>query len=779
MNEPEESGLKEGLTVFPSLHYIVFGTENSEEKGPQRFTKSIFSKDILKSYLRTNTNEYSVIMIEGGRGTFKATLARDFLLNGLIHGESVLMVSLKDNVKFNPNLEIKPRISKECSKNLEDNEIETEVFWNSFIERKSDRYSPSDTKREIRKWEYSKIIKSKDIPNVPEQSFYIEIAFKSGYILAEEFIRIFLEVLMSNKGITRIVIDDLSRIGVSYPFLFSSKTASELFITAFVHIIRNRKLSLVMTGTTGEYNKSDRMVERAKTLSDTVLTHKHLSVFGDRYITLMGDGLTHQIGNKYFNGDLVPAIIKPTENSLFTIDTETLKGLVGFETGNIYRPGLTVYMFKDTETHAKYNSELEKMLKSAFASFGDRDIKNNTDLSVNIVSYKPSESAAFHGGLGILSGNPIPQTVLCTIDEFFTKDLNNVFISVKKLVGSEKLNDETIAGISIKSLKETDNVLPYYENVLLMAYDKKDYEFNNFNSWSEVLNIIDPSEINRVHEDLVYFRSGPTETLSCLLIDAVISGSINSLNKLENDSSEILNIQNVLEEIGGKSDNICDELIALRKLMLLSSNTKYLTKNKSSKNINIYEKTEKKNSKMVDRAKLFICWYSELRDILQFKPELAARIEVCALPGKGFKGDWRIGVLAGSVNYSLGFKVLKELCSEQEDYKRFVKGIGLPTGHRFFRDQDKEFCKSSKAWPNAQEENTLGKIYQIHKEANMRKDIPKYQEINLALSTLFTELVQIQGENDLEVKELIKRNIISKIPIIVKKFSENNIKAGV
>ena len=141
MNEPEESGLKEGLTVFPSLHYIVFGTENSEEKGPQRFTKSIFSKDILKSYLRTNTNEYSVIMIEGGRGTFKATLARDFLLNGLIHGESVLMVSLKDNVKFNPNLEIKPRISKECSKNLEDNEIETEVFWNSFIERKSDRYS--------------------------------------------------------------------------------------------------------------------------------------------------------------------------------------------------------------------------------------------------------------------------------------------------------------------------------------------------------------------------------------------------------------------------------------------------------------------------------------------------------------------------------------------------------------------------------------------------------------------------------------------------------------
>ena len=389
------------------------------------------------------------------------------------------------------------------------------------------------------------------------------------------------------------------------------------------------------------------------------------------------------------------------------------------------------------------------------------------------MSYKPSESAAFHGGLGILRGNPIPQTVLCTIDEFFTEDLHNVFISIEKLAGTKNKN---IAGFNIDSLKEPENVkdlyvLPYYQNVLLLAYDIDHCKLDNFHSWSDVLNIFSPSEINQAHEDLVYYRSGPVETLSCLLIDAIISGSNVKSEEHYNESTGKVDIKNVLLEIEGKSEIITDELISLRKLMLLSSNTRYLTKDGQGENQNINEKAEKENSEMVNKAKLFICWYSELRDILQFKPELAARIGVCALPGKGFKGDWRIGVLAGSVNYSLGFKVLKKLCSEQEDYKRFVKGIGLPTGDRFFNDIDKEFCKSSKAWPNAQEENTLEKIYQIHKEANMRKDVPKYPKINLALSALFTELIQIQGENDKEIKELIKRNIISKIPLIVEKFT--------
>ena len=53
----------------------------------------------------------------------------------------------------------------------------------------------------------------------------------------------------------------------------------------------------------------------------------------------------------------------------------------------------------------------------------------------------------------------------------------------------------------------------------------------------------------------------------------------------------------------------------------------------------------------------------------------------------------------------------------------------------------------------------------------MRKDITNYQQINLALTTLFTDLIQIQGKNDSEIKDHIKENIIGKIPLIVKKFS--------
>jgi hypothetical protein len=61
-------------------------------------------------------------------------------------------------------------------------------------------------------------------------------------------------------------------IGVSYPFLQSSKTAGDLFITAFAHMMRNYKVDTVIGGTTGEYEEADKIVDKACLLADSVLT---------------------------------------------------------------------------------------------------------------------------------------------------------------------------------------------------------------------------------------------------------------------------------------------------------------------------------------------------------------------------------------------------------------------------------------------------------------------------------------------------------------------------
>jgi len=767
--------------------------------------QEFFSESDINHYLRPSAVHPCVILIEGTRGTFKATLARDFLLNDLIRGESVLYISLRDRVKFDPrrNLRISEKFSVSLlwenlkSKDFRDtldakginastildiinkeglnseNYLEIlktknntsaealelmmkesiEYFWGRFDDDSSKDYS-NNSRREIKRWKYKS-----------SESYFIEIAFKSGYILAEEFIKIFLEVLMGNEKINRIVIDDLSSIGVSYPFLFSSKTASDLFLTTFVHIIRNRGKSLVMTGTTGNYEKSDRVVERAKTLADTVLTHKQQNVFGDRYITLMGDGLTHHVGSEDFIVDLVPAVIKPIENNLFKIDTEILKGLVGFDTGVIHRPGLTLYLFEDTHTHNEYNNELETLLESAF-TFNDYEPSKPDKKLVNIISYNPSESAAFHSGLGLLKENPIPQTVLCTVDEFYL-NFEKVFIPVQKLIDKDK---RAIANIDIQKLKESEGVkdlyvLPYYHNVLLLAYDIDFFSDGVPSSWDGILRKVgeDSEEFN----DLVYFKKGPSETLSCLLIDALIAGlsqkNINGFKK-----------EQVLEAICGSLGTSTDvksidlaakELFALRKLLRFSSNAESWIKGNS---VNSIESDE-----MLSRAKLFVCWYSELRDILSVNPELASKIGFCALPGKGFKGDFHIGILEGSVNYSLGLRVLDKLCSEQEDYKRFIKGIGIPSKLRFNAKPDngkQSFSQSFKAWPNASKEFTMQELYKIHDEASSRKEISNYQQINQALAVLFLELIRIDKDNDSEIMASINADILDKIPIILDKF---------
>jgi hypothetical protein len=768
--------LNEGITVLPSLHYIVFGTEDSERnKEKKKEKKKLFSEEQLEHYLRPKTEPPCVIMIEGPRGTFKATLARDFLINGLIIGESVLFIRLKDKVTFHPTNN-RFKISEDCLKNIffpnlsksEKNEVEItqkhiDYFWDCFVETSGDeeflsldeRYEKykNNTKREITKWKYI------DKSNNP---LFIEIAFKSGNVLAEEFIKILLEVLMEHENkIKRIVIDDLSKIGVSYPFLFSSKTAGELFITALVHIVHNQRLSLVMTGTTGEYDKSDRMVERAKILADTVLSHKHCNVFGDKYITIMGDGHVHHAGDLGIIGDIVPAVLKPLKLDMFKIDIEILKGLVGFDTGDIYRPGITLFLFEETDLQKKYNIELNTLLVSAFSNTRDRYIEFDKKISVEIYPFGPDKSSAIHDGLGLLQGNPIAQTVLCTVDEFYSEQLDKVFVPVQKLLtkndGTTKspgkkdsklkgILENTIAGFNIEELKKSEktdelHTLPYYKNVLLLAYNETDFPEGLPDLWSEIL--------EKSENKLLEFSAGTEETLSCLLIDAVISGLKDEIKKKKDKKPRIKTMVEILKT---KPDltNITNELYALCQLLQKSSKSDKWLKDKESK--------EEKSNVKEKRHKFYIHWYSELRDLLELKPQLASKIHVSALPGGGFRGDWHLGILKGSVNFSLGRKVLENLCSIEEDRKRFIKGIGLPT-HKEFYDL------SFKMWSNAPDE--LGKVNLIYKNANERKNIENYQKFRMLLSALCIELIQTKGKNEKEIKEKIEKNIINRLTKII------------
>jgi hypothetical protein len=141
---------------------------------------------------------------------------------------------------------------------------------------------------------------------------------------------------------------------------------------------------------------------------------------------------------------------------------------------------------------------------------------------------------------------------------------------------------------------------------------------------------------------------------------------------------------------------------------------------------------------MPSDAGIYLCWYSQLRDLIKRKPSLAQELDVCALPGGGFTGDWFIGVVKGSVSLALGRQIIRMLCSQEEDYKRLVHGVGLPVSESFYKQDPKDPTKFY-AWPHAMD-IFLTDIKEIYDKAHSRAEIRHYRKFHTALSILARQL---------------------------------------
>jgi hypothetical protein len=151
--------------------------------------------------------------------------------------------------------------------------------------------------------------------------------------------------------------------------------------------------------------------------------------------------------------------------------------------------------------------------------------------------------------------------------------------------------------------------------------------------------------------------------------------------------------------------------------------------------VSLVRESGAKRKEMPLDAAVYICWYSQLRELISRAADenrdLATKLRICALPSGGFTGDWYIGVVNGSVSLSLGQALVETLCRKKEAYKRFVRGVGLPTEKEFY--SDKFF-----AWPGSGVSlSTLGKILE---GAGSRAKINGYQDIKTVLYWAWRDL---------------------------------------
>jgi KaiC/GvpD/RAD55 family RecA-like ATPase len=780
-------GMHQSVMVQPSVHYIVSATE--PEKDDKNQSKGVVSDEDFDSgepnlnlIIKPGLKKGSAVTLKGPRGTYKTIIARNFLLNWVVNkSKNVLLINFGERGTF-PSA--KARVEKDI-KTLWKTYREINPDWKKFELIRANRID--DSKRCLEVYEYK--AEENNIPN----PFFIELSLKGGALLPEELLEFVRDILRRyrNRGnpIRTVVIDDCSLIGVSYPFLRKSKTAGDMFLPAFVHVMRNYGIDLMMTGTTGQLAESNEMVDRACQLADSVVTCDYCDVFGDRYVTVSGEGLTaasmysSEKLTRYF--EYAPAVIMADEkenNKYFYINTELLKGLVGFETGKVHRPVLTIHLFtQQGSIYTNYKKEVEGLMLYAVESSMKSEVttkKEDTDISIK--PFEVTSSDAYHSSLEVLEGKPIDRTVIYTLDEFWKSpdwniqgslvDLSDFFVNKNKNKDNKNKNDphkRYIGDYSIwpcSSPNENDSTyaVPFYANVLVVAFDK-----NIKGILKEGLTWKNLAEVTK--ENRFFCDQATKETLSCILIDCLIAAHSDKLQKVMTEREGKIHEPIALYEN--------DQLIGKEVLKILKDKDSVVADNfitnlyhagrlfstiKSIRNDQVF-KENLKNDILDKDARIQICWYSQIRQLINNHPALSDRIRICALPGGGFRGDWYLAIAKGSVCMDLGINAIRILTTKHEEYNRFAKGVGLPVRNEFMHRR-----KGFLAWPHSHAVKAV-KLFDIHRKAFSRASITGYTYFRRMLSTMVEEVnVAVkEGLNRKQSEEKIKTeitNIVKRIP---------------
>jgi KaiC./DnaB-like helicase C terminal domain. len=285
------------ILVFPSLHYRISASENSgprpEKEKSNKEIKSLFGIDnivkVMPNHFKERSMEFpQIITISGKSGLFKSDIALNALLSGIVdYGERGLIVRLGDRDAFTVRGMRFEKELLERTKKYSHAEEENKVIF--YEKGKNVIHNDEPNKYTLKGWS---IIKDQIKPQL------LEVTFKNGALLPEEFVDEICKII-NLYGIRRVVFTDLKYIGSSYPFLVNSDTSGNLFLSAFVHIMRNYGMHVIMSSSKSGLNVSDVELSKAGILADAILTCRTKINQNANEVYIEGEGLiTNTKNNK-------------------------------------------------------------------------------------------------------------------------------------------------------------------------------------------------------------------------------------------------------------------------------------------------------------------------------------------------------------------------------------------------------------------------------------------------------------------------------------------------
>lgn len=282
------------ILVLPSLHYRISASENSgprpkKEKDNTKI-RSLFGIETIVKIMPNHFKERSlefpqIITISGKSGLFKSDIALNALLSGIVdYEERGLIVRLGDRDAFTVR---GMRFEKGLLERIRDKGKDKD---NNDKGIKGDKDAKDKDDKDIKDTKDNKVIfyeKGKSVIHNDEPNKYtlkgwsikkeetkpqlLEVTFKNGALLPEEFVDEICKII-NLYGIRRVVFTDLKYIGSSYPFLVNSDTSGNLFLSAFVHIMRNYGMHVIMSSSESGLKVSDVELRKAGILADAILT---------------------------------------------------------------------------------------------------------------------------------------------------------------------------------------------------------------------------------------------------------------------------------------------------------------------------------------------------------------------------------------------------------------------------------------------------------------------------------------------------------------------------
>ena len=288
-------GIKKKLEVLPSLHYRTNASTQFDEnrtinevKGEWNLFGITLMSEILPEHFRTRPKELAqIITIIGESGLYKSDIAINALLEGNRMGENGLIVRLSDRELFRYS---GVRLSKQLFGKIEKKANHRVIQMEETL---MDQESKKASKLKLYKFDIHgwKTDFSKDNARL------YEVTFKSGVLYPEEMVDELLRIIRLHN-VKRIVLADLKLIGVSYPFLVDSPTSGKIFLSAFLHIMRNYGIHVIITSSLSAQAASVDQINNARVLSDAVLDIKQSQE--PRNVTIFGEGLITKGGEPYY-----------------------------------------------------------------------------------------------------------------------------------------------------------------------------------------------------------------------------------------------------------------------------------------------------------------------------------------------------------------------------------------------------------------------------------------------------------------------------------------------